>query len=129
MARNTILFLLAALALNSIDFADAQQQAKVAKIGWLSTRPASTSGGGSEVIRRELHALGYVEGKNLTFEHRYTEGKLDRLPALTDELVRLKVDVLLTSSTPNARAAKNATRTIPIVFLIAADPVVDGLVE
>ena len=108
---------------------EAQQQPKVAKIGWLTTLPASAKGGGSEIIRRELRELGYVEGKNIAFEYRYTDGKLDRLPALADELVRLKVDVLLASSTPTARAVKKATRTIPIVFIAAADPVVAGLVD
>jgi len=109
--------------------AEAQQQAKVHKIGWLGNRPASGPGSGPEVIRRELRALGYVEGKNIAFEHRYTEGKLERLPALSDELVRLKVDVILTGTTPGARAAKNATRTIPIVFWTEGDPVVAGLVD
>ncbi len=80
-------------------------------------------------MRRELRALGYVEGKNIAFEYRYSEGKLDRLPALADELVRLKVDVLVTPSMALALVAKNATRTIPIVFLIVADPVAAGLVD
>jgi putative ABC transport system substrate-binding protein len=86
-------------------FAEAQQQ-KVAKIGWLGTGPASGPTSGPEVIRRELSKLGYVEGKNIAFEHRYYEGKLDRLPALCDELVRLEVNMILTSSSPATRAAK-----------------------
>ena len=123
-------WLLTVFLLGTIDLAEAQQQAKVAKIGWLQTRrPTPGADSGSEVIRRELREFGYVEAKNLAFEYRYSEGKLDRLPALSDELVRLKVDVLLAFSTPTARASKNATRTIPIVFLIAGDPVVDGLVD
>jgi ABC-type uncharacterized transport system substrate-binding protein len=109
--------------------AQAQQPGKVHKIGWLGNRPASDPGAGSEVIRRELLALGYVEGKNIAFEHRYTEGKLDRLPALADELVRLKVDLILTATIPGTRAAKKATKTIPIVFWTEGDPVVDGLVD
>ncbi|MBI3064458.1 MAG: ABC transporter substrate-binding protein [Deltaproteobacteria bacterium] len=109
--------------------AEAQQQAKVAKIGWLVNRPASGPGSGSEVIRRELLALGYSEGKNIASEYRYAEGIVDRLPALAEELVRLKVDIIFTFSTPAARAAKNATRTIPIVFLAEGDPVVAGLVD
>jgi len=76
-----------------------------------------------------LRDLGYVEGKSIAFEYRYTEGKLDRLPALADELVRLKVDVFLTSSTAEALAAKNATSTIPIVFYSGGDPVAGGLVD
>jgi putative ABC transport system substrate-binding protein len=83
--------LLCALLLALCIPAQAQQPAKVHKVGWLGTRPASGPDSGSEVIRRELYALGWIEGKNLTFESRYTEGKLDRLPALSDELVRLKV--------------------------------------
>ena len=129
MARNIILILLAALTLVSIDLAQAQQQSKIARIGLLSSFPASRQGSGTEVMRRELRELGYFEGKNIGFEYRYSEGKLDRLPALSDELVRLKVDVLLTFSTPAARALKNATRRIPIVFSTEADPVVAGLVD
>ena len=105
----------------------AQQSAKVAKIGYLSFR--SVSGIGAEVFRRELRALGYIEGKNIAFEYRSAEGKFERFPALADELVRLKVDVLLTPGTPAALAAKNATRTIPIVFTGVADPVPTGLVD
>ena len=84
---------------------------------------------GHELFRRELRELGYVEGKNIAFEYRYADNKLDRLPALADELVRLKVDVLVTPGTPEALAAKNATKTIPIVFLGVADPVAAGLVD
>lgn len=69
------------------------------------------------MFRRELRRLGYVEGKNITFESRQAENKLDRLPALADELVRLKVDVIITPGANDTRAAKNATKTIPIVFL------------
>jgi putative ABC transport system substrate-binding protein len=106
-----------------------QQQAKVPKIGWLRARPAFVPGSASVEIRRGLRELGYIDGKNIAFEYRYTEGKQDRLPALLDELVHLKVDVLLTSSTPEARAAKDLTKTIPIVFYSGIDPVAAGLVE
>jgi putative ABC transport system substrate-binding protein len=129
MARNTILVLLAASALIQVNFAEAQQQAKIAKIGWLSTGPVSRSGGGSDVIRRELHELGYTEGKNIVIENRSTEGNVDRFPALAADLVNLKVDVLLAYSTPAARALKTATARIPIVFITSADPVSSGLVE
>jgi putative ABC transport system substrate-binding protein len=107
--------------------APAQQPAKVPKIGWLGARPASAIG--LESLRRELRALGYVEGKNIAFEYRRADNRLDRLPALADELVRLKVDVLVTPSTSEALAAKNATRTVPIVFLGVGDPVAAGLVD
>ena len=76
-----------------------------------------------------LGELGYVEGKNIAFEYRYADNKLDRLPALADELVRLKVGLIVAPGMPEALAAKNATRTIPIVFLIASDPVAAGLVD
>jgi putative ABC transport system substrate-binding protein len=109
--------------------ADAQQQAKVPKIGQIRARPGVSPAGSSEIIRRMFRELGYVEGKNITFEYRYSEGKLDRFPALVDELVRLKVDVLLTSSMEETLAAKNATRTIPIVFVGGGDPVAAGLVD
>src|SRR5438445_2051893 len=109
-------------------FADAQQHTKVHKFGWLGTRP-TTSTGAQETIRRSLRDLGYAEGKNIAFEYRFADNKLDRLPALADELVRLKVDVLVTPGINEALAAKNATRTIPIVFMISADPVVAGLVD
>jgi ABC-type uncharacterized transport system substrate-binding protein len=106
---------------------EAQPSTKIPKVAWLGTRPASASG--PELFRRELRELGYIEGKNIVFEIRSTEGKVDRLPALADELVRLKFDILLTPSTIDALAAKNATKTIPIVFLGGGDPVVDGLVD
>ena len=67
-----------------------------------------------ESFQREFNKLGYVDGKNIVFEYRYAEGKLDRLPALADELVRLKIDVIIAPNTPAAVAAKNATKTIPM---------------
>ena len=106
----------------------AQPQAKIPKIGYLGVRPAA-SDPGPEEFSREFRALGYVEGKNLVFEYRSADDKLDRLPELADELLRLKVDVLLASATPAAVAAKNATRTIPIVFYGGFDPVALGLVD
>jgi putative tryptophan/tyrosine transport system substrate-binding protein len=107
--------------------AHAQQQASIPKIGWLSARRASNSG--QETIVRMLRDLGYVEGKNVTFEYRFADNKLDRLPVLAHELVRLEVDVLLTPGTPGALALKKATRTIPILFLDVTDPVAAGLVD
>jgi len=98
------------------------------KIGWLGARPV-TAATGLKLLGRELRALGYVEGKNITFESRYAEGKYDRLSALADELTRLKVDVLVTPSDIEALAAKNTTRSIPIVFLEVSDPVTAGLVD
>ena len=76
-----------------------------------------------------LRDFGYVEGKNIAYEYRYADDKLDRLPALAEELVRLKVDVLVTPGTPGALALKKATQTIPIVFTDVTDPVATGLVD
>jgi len=105
----------------------AQQQTKVFKIGWLSARRASNVG--QETIVRMLRDLGYIEGKNTAYEYRFADDKLDRLPALADELVRLKVDVIHTPGTPGALALKKATQTIPIVFSDVTDPVAAGLVD
>jgi len=107
---------------------EAQLVPKTAKIGFLM------SGAGSSVrlasFRRELLKLGYVEGKNVTFESRGANFNYDRLPYLADELVKLKVDVIVTPGANDTRAAKNATTTIPIIFLgTVSDPVSLGLVE
>src|SRR4029450_13426974 len=132
MGIKAIVVLLVSLTLPSVHLAEAQQQAKVPKIGGVGARPVSRnpcSTPGRELFRRELGKLGYIEGKNMAFEYRSAENKLDRLPALADELVRLNVDVLVTGSTAATLAAKDATRTIPIVFLSGSDPVVLGLVD
>jgi putative ABC transport system substrate-binding protein len=76
-----------------------------------------------------LRELGYIDGKNITFEDRYADRNLDRLPILVEELVPLKVDVILTSSPSETLAAKKATATIPIVFYSAGDPVASGIVK
>jgi ABC-type uncharacterized transport system substrate-binding protein len=128
MKQTIITFALSAMLLALCLTAEAQQQAKVPKIGYLSPAPA-TSSARFELLLREFRKLGYVEGKNIAFEFRSTDNKLDRLPAAADELVRLKVDVLITPGTPTALAAQNATRTIPIVFAAVADPVAAGLID
>ena len=131
MGKKTIVVLLVGLTLAFVHLADAQQQAKIAKIGWLGNRP-DTSGAVAETgtsLRRTLAELGYVEGKNIAFEFRFADNKPDRIPALTDELIRLKVDLIFVSEPNAALAAKNTTRTIPIVFLLGGDPVVGGLVD
>ena len=128
MKKTILIWLLATSLLTSASPADAQQHAKIPKIGWLGARPAAP-GGGIELFQRDFRKLGYVEGKNIAIESRYAENKLDRLPTLADELVRLKVDVLITPGTNEALAAKNATRTVPIVFLSVTDPVGVGLID
>jgi ABC-type uncharacterized transport system substrate-binding protein len=106
----------------------AQQPAKISMIGFLGARPAA-SATGLERLRKELRTLGYIEGKNIAIEYRYAENKLDRLPTLADELVRLKIDVIFTPGINESLAAKNATRTIPIVFSTGGDPVAAGVVD
>src|SRR5713101_6848653 len=107
--------------------AEAQQAGKIARIGYLSSDLAA-SPDLREAFLQGLRDLGYVEGRNVMIEYRNAEGKLERLPALAAELVALKVDVILAGGTPQALAAKQATRTLPIVFAVAADPVTSGLV-
>jgi putative ABC transport system substrate-binding protein len=124
-----ILWLLATLLLANDQFAEAQQSAKLNRIGMLIAGSASSASGGGELLKPELRALGYVEGKNIAFDYRHAEGKPDRLPGLADDLVRLQPDVLVAAATTAALAAKNRTRTIPIVFLAAGDPVAAGLVD
>jgi len=123
---------LAALALCSLAGplpADAQQAGKVARIGLLSPFSPSDTALWHQAFLQGLRDLGWVEGKNIGIEYRYAEGRNDRVPALAADLVRLKVDVIVTAVTNDSLAAKDATRTIPIVMAAAGDPVVTGLVE
>jgi putative tryptophan/tyrosine transport system substrate-binding protein len=107
--------------------AEAQQAAKVARIGYLTPNLAAAPHN-HEAFRQGLRDLGYVEGRNLVIEYRDAEGKFERLPALAAELVALKVDVIVAPNTLGVLAAKQATRTVPIVFATAGDPVGSGLV-
>jgi putative ABC transport system substrate-binding protein len=107
--------------------AEAQQAAKIPRIGFLALNVAPNPHL-PEAFRQGLRDLGYVEGRNLVIEYRDAEGKPERLPALAAELVALKVDVILAGGTSQALAAKQATKTLPIVFAQAGDPVASGLV-
>jgi putative tryptophan/tyrosine transport system substrate-binding protein len=120
--------LVAAMLLAIAVLADGQQPKKVPRIGYLSGTSFSVNSARVEAFRQGLHELGYVEGKNIVIEWRYAEGKLDRLPALAAELVRLKVDVIVASAPPPIRSAKQATATIPIVMSYDDDPVGNGFV-
>jgi putative ABC transport system substrate-binding protein len=120
----TITFALAGLF--SPGVVAAQQAAKVTRIGLLATDASANSV--REAFIQGLRDLGYVEGRNVVIEYRFSEGHLDRFPALAAELVALKVDVIVASGTPAALAAKQATRTLPIVFVAVADPITSGLV-
>ena len=121
-----LIYILCALLLALSSSVEAQQKAKAPRIGWLGL---AGLGSRIELFRRELRELGYVEGSNITIEVRTADDKIDRLRVLADELTRLQVDVLVVPSTPGAIAAKNITRTIPIVFIGSADPVAAGLVD
>jgi putative tryptophan/tyrosine transport system substrate-binding protein len=121
------------LALSAMLFAlsysaSAQQPKKVPRIGFLGASSASVLAARIEAFRQGLRDLGYVEGKNIVIEWRSAEGKLDRLPALAAELVRLKVDVIVTTGPAPTRPAKEATSTIPIVMAFDNDPVGNGFV-
>jgi ABC-type uncharacterized transport system substrate-binding protein len=110
--------------------AEAQQPKKIPRIGFLATVSPSTISDRVEAFRQGLRELGYVEGKNIVIEWRYEEGKADRLPPpdLAAELVRLKVDVIVTAGALVTRAAKEATSTIPIVMGQDTDPIGNGFV-
>jgi len=107
----------------------AQAPAKVPRIGLLSPFTRSDAAPWLQAFRLGLRDLGWVEGKNISIEYRYAEGRSDRLPDLAADFVRLKVDVIVTGSTADALAAQKATRAIPIVMATPGDPVGSGLVE
>src|SRR5262245_2590989 len=127
MKKRITLWLLATLFLANVSLADAQQTGKIFRIGLLDR---STGGSAVHVdgFRQELSKLGWIEGKNRTIEYRFAEGRTDRLPELAAELVRLKVDLIVTTGRVPALAAKSATTTIPIVMMANPDPVGEGLV-
>jgi len=130
--KKEILVLLLTIFLPTIIYpVSAQQPAKMAKIGFLSSGSgAGSSSNWRESFVREFGKLGYVEGKNVAFEFRGADTKYDRLPGLANDLVRLKVDVIVTPGANDTRAAQNATKTIPIVFTGGgSDPVTLGLVD
>jgi putative tryptophan/tyrosine transport system substrate-binding protein len=128
--RRTFLAGTGAVLLSAPLAAEGQQAGKVFRIGILANVPITDPQGAPlwGAFIQGLRELGYVEGKNIIIEHRSSDGKYERLPALAAELVRLKVDVIVVPATQNALAAKGATRTIPIIIASAADPVADGLV-
>ena len=111
--------------------ADAQQPNKVPRIGYLSSFEPASESARSEAIRLALRERGYIEGQNIATEYRYAEGKRDRYPELAAELVRLKVDIIVVAGGYGGiQAAKNATKTIPIVMVgEGLDPVEAGVVE
>ena len=120
----TLVGLLATFLLTTIFIAEAQQRPSLPVIGVLGAGP----GPHWEALRQRLHELGHIEGQNVTFEYRWAHGKNELLPDHAAELVRMGAKVIVTEGTPAARAAKNATTSIPIVMAIVGDPVGSGLV-
>ena len=131
MIQRIVVCLLPTVLLLTVSLAQAQQPKKVPRIGYLSAGDPASESTRSEAIRLALRELGYVEGQNIAIEYRYSHGKNDRASELAAELVRLRVDVIVAAGgDPWIRAAKNATKTIPIVMVgVGADPVEAGLVE
>ncbi|MGH7773431.1 MAG: ABC transporter substrate-binding protein [Candidatus Binatia bacterium] len=128
MSKRIICLALGATLLAFCFPAEAQQPTKIPRIGYLLASSLSAQSARVEAFRQGLRELGYVEGKNVVIEYRSAEGKLDRLPALAAELVRLKVDIIVTGGPIPTRAAKEATSTIPIVMTQHTDPVGSGFV-
>jgi len=130
MKRREFITLLGGAAVAWPIAARAQQTSKVPRIGFLDplSRSSLMDMGWVEAFRSGLHDLGYVEGKNIIIEYRWSEGKYDQLPGLAAELVHLGIDILVTYGTPATRAAKQATTTIPIVMAISGDAIATGLI-
>ena len=130
MTKKLFFCSLAIVLLATVSLAEAQQTGKVHRIGVLVTTSRSAGAGNINAFQQRLRELGYIEGKNIIVEYRYAEGKMEPLPELMAELIRLKVDVVVTNSAAPIRAAKNPTETIPIIFTaITSDPVGDGLIS
>jgi putative ABC transport system substrate-binding protein len=121
-------FFLAALLFTPYFTAEAQQAAKVPRIGYVSVRGASSQAPVLEGFRQGLRELGYIEGKNIIVEYRFAEGKRDLVTSMVSELVHLKVDLIVSGGAGPTRAAKQATTTIPIVFAQDLDPIANGFV-
>jgi putative ABC transport system substrate-binding protein len=124
-----IVWLFTFLSLATAIFAEAQQAKKVQRIGYLTANTSSAELPRLDAFRQALRDLGHVEGQNITIEYRHAEGKFDRLPGFAAELVGLKEDVLVGVTTNAVLAAKDATRTIPIVFVGVSDPIGAGLID
>jgi putative ABC transport system substrate-binding protein len=127
MTRKILLCLLTTVLMIT-GAAQAQQQRKVPRIGYLAATSPSINPARFEAFRQGLRDLGYMEGKNIVIEWRFAEGKSDRLAAFADELVRLKVDVIVSGGSTATQAAKEATSTIPIIMSQDNDPVRNGFV-
>src|SRR5688500_19622324 len=121
MTKRIILLVLCSAVFAPCSAVQGQQPTKIPRIGYLSTVSPAANATRIEALRQGLRDLGYVEGKNIVIEWRYAEGKVDRLPSLAAELIRLKVDVIVTGASPPTRAAKEATDMIPIGSALDGD--------
>ena len=128
MSKKTIRLALSAFLLALCSSAHAQQPTKISQIGYLAGPSLSANSARIEPFRQGLRELGYIEGQNIVIEYRSADGKLERIPALAAELVRLKVDIIVSTGLAPTRAAKEATNTIPIVMTNESDPVGTGIV-
>src|SRR5262245_26818368 len=126
--KQFLLFVLTTLFLATVNPTHAQQPGKIFRIGFLDNSTASGSAVLVDAFRQELSKLGWIEGKNITIEYRFAEQKNERLPELAAELVRLRVDLIVTSGGPTPLAAKKTTTTLPIVMINSPDPVAEGLI-
>jgi putative ABC transport system substrate-binding protein len=126
MTKKILVWLLVVFFVANVCGAQAQQPTKIPRIGFLGAASLSATSARIEAFRQGLRELGYVEGKNIVIEYRWAEGKIEQLPDLAAELVRLKVDFIVTSSAAPTRAAKQATTTISIVMANDNDPVGSG---
>ena len=129
MKKAAVPILVAVILLTVAIVTEAQQPKKVPRIGYLWPGNPTSETTDSGAIRQALRELGYIEGQSIASEYRYADGKPDRFPELAAELVRLKVDIIVVAGNAPIRAAKNATKTIPIVMAGGSDPVDAGLVE
>jgi putative ABC transport system substrate-binding protein len=123
VSQNAFRFALSVLLLALSPPVEAQQQGKIPRIGYLSSTSLTAESSRLDGLRQALSNLGYVEGKNIVIEYRFVEGNFDRLPDAAAELVRLKVDVIVTGGSPGTQAAQQATRTIPLVMTLVGDPI------
>ena len=128
MKKKIVVLTLCAMLVALCSFAQAQQPTKISRIGRLAIASQSAESARIEAFRNGMRDLGYVEGKNIVVEWRFADGKLDRLPAQAAELVRLKLEIIVSSGSTPTRAARAATSTIPIVMCNDNDPVGDGFV-
>jgi putative tryptophan/tyrosine transport system substrate-binding protein len=130
VSRKIFIWLLVSFLQTIPSLVSAQQSQRIPRIGYVSgTGDINNPGPNIEAFRKGLRDFGYVDGKNIMVDYRYAQGKNDRLAGFAAELVRLKVDALVVIALPAIRAAKQATKTIPIVMVTNVDPVANGLVD